>query len=75
MTEVTEFARRVERLCEYLLSRLYKENGRNGSEEQKFLEDLQNEALDIQADPSPVRNTLSGLMEFMGGFPPKTEES
>jgi hypothetical protein len=73
-SDIKEFAIRVERLCEFLLARLYSEVGRNGSDEQKILEDLRDEASDIQVSSAPIRDTLTGLKDFMGGLPEATKE-
>jgi hypothetical protein len=72
--DIKSFARRVERLCDFLLGRFYEENGRDGSDEQKILEDLKEEAANIQTTTAPVSETLSGLKDFMGGLPSKTKE-
>lgn len=66
-----KFAERVERLCDFLLGRLYTEVGRNGSDEQKILEDLRDDAAEMQQNVPPTEEVLTGLKDFMGGLTPE----
>jgi hypothetical protein len=72
---INDFAARVERLCDFLLSRIYEETGRTGSDEQKILEDLREEAVKIQVNGAPVKETLEGLKDFMGVLPMISKEA
>jgi hypothetical protein len=66
--EIKDFARRVERLCDFFISKATEETGRNGSEDLKVLEDLKNTAADIQFDRVTVMTQgIEGLSEYMNG--------
>lgn len=62
---VKDFAARVERLCDYFLSKIE----RNGSSDRKVLEDLKEISADIQFDRVEVVgiNSIEGLHDFMLG--------
>ena len=59
---IHEFARRVERVCDFLLS----QSDRNGSEDRRVIEDLKEDAADIQFDKKQI-NALEGLKDYMSG--------
>lgn len=79
--DLEDFARRVERLCDYLLDRLYEEIGKVDSSEQRILEDLKRDASDLvpqlhglhlqSSEEVAVSRTLGGLDVYMRGFPTK----
>jgi len=74
--EIREFARRVERVCEFFLNRLSEDNLRNGSKDVRTLEDLKNEAADIQFERAqPVSETIDGLDDYMRGLNAPFEEA
>ena len=74
--EIKEFAQRVERLCDFFLSRVSEETGRNGSNDQKVIEDLKEDAADIQCDRVQVKSeTLDGLYDYMHGADIVPEET
>ncbi len=63
--EIKEFAERVERVCDFLLSKMEK---RDGSDDLKVIEDLKEDAADIQFNKAVViSETLNGLSDFMKG--------
>lgn len=63
-TDIKEFASRVERLCEFLLAKMEK----NGSSDVVELQNLQDEAADIQANnTNVVSESIAGLSEYMKG--------
>lgn len=59
-----DFARRVERLCDFLLSK----TDRNGSDDVAILEDLKEEAADFQQQVE-VDVDIDGLKDYMSGTP------
>lgn len=66
--DIKKFARDVEKMCDFLLIRLSKEEGRDDSADQRVIEDLKNQAADIQFDRIQViSETLSGLADYMKG--------
>lgn len=66
--EIKDFARRVERLCNFFISKVTEETGRDGSLDLKVLEDLKNTAADIQFDRVRVIGmNIEGLSEYMHG--------
>lgn len=66
--EIKDFARRVERLCDFFLSKISEENGRDGSPDVKVLEDLKNISADIQFDQVQIiSNSIEGLRDYMNG--------
>lgn len=67
--DIKDFAKRVERLCDFLLDKLSDESGRDGSNDVKVIEDLKEDAADIQSDRVPlVSQTFSGLDSYMRGL-------
>lgn len=73
--EIRDFAIRVERLCDFLLAKISEENGRDGSRDQKMLEDLKEEAADIQIyHVESTTETVKGLYDFMHGVDPAPKE-
>lgn len=70
---IKEFAERVERLCDYILSRLSAEQARSGSKDVMVLERMKEDAADIQFDRvSLTENTLLGLYDHMFGVSEET---
>lgn len=69
-----EFASRVERVCEFVIDRLIQDRGRDGSKDQKVIEDLREDAADIQYDRVDLGYlSLDGLHDYVNGVPePKT---
>jgi hypothetical protein len=67
--DLKEFARRVERLCDFFIAKRIEETGRDGSKDLKILEDLKQEAADIQFDDDLVISTevFDGLYDLMNG--------
>jgi|NitcycUWRROWE17B_1032942.scaffolds.fasta_scaffold00038_2 hypothetical protein len=62
--DIKDFAIRVERLCEFLLAKVDKD----GSKDVVALQNLKEEAADIQADNSNViSESISGLSEYLKG--------
>lgn len=73
--ELKEFARRVERLCDYFIARAHEEIGRDGSKDLKILEDLKEDAADIQFDRTTITSeTLDGLYDYMNSVDIVPEE-
>jgi hypothetical protein len=68
---ITKFAERVERLCDFLLNKV---EDRSGSEDLKVIEDLKQDAADIQFNRSGV-GTIEGIHDYMHGIPPSEEET
>lgn len=63
-----DFARDVERLCDFLLDKASKEGIRDGSPDIVVIEDLRETAADIQFDRVKLTTeTLSGLSDYMKG--------
>lgn len=72
--DIKKFAERVERLCDFLLDKMSIETGLTGSESQKILEDLKDDAANIKMFGGRMaEKTLDGLHEFMRGFPKVSE--
>jgi predicted Ser/Thr protein kinase len=66
--ELKDFARDVERLCDFLLDKMSIEHGRIDSVDQRVIHDLKDKAADIQFDRiQVVSETLSGLADYMKG--------
>jgi hypothetical protein len=65
--DIKEFAIRVERLCDFFISKKIEDTGKDGSEDLKVLEDLKNDAATIQFEWKP--KTFDGLDNYMKGFP------
>jgi hypothetical protein len=69
--DIKEFARDVERLCDFLIDKLKQSGARDGSDDVKVIEDLKEIAADIQFDKVNVTTeTLSGLSAYMKGVSP-----
>lgn len=60
--KIEDFARRVERLCDFFLA----QGERDGSPDRKILEDLKEEAANVQFDMTRIGN-FEGLSDFMNG--------
>ena len=65
--DTKDFAIKVERLCDFLIDKYTVEQGRDGSPELKILEDLKDDAADIQAGAHGKSLFLEGLHEAMNG--------
>lgn len=66
--EIKTFARRVERLCDYLLVKQNGEIGRADLDDLKVIEDLKNDAADIQFNRvHMVSENFRGLSDYMKG--------
>jgi hypothetical protein len=64
--DLIEFAERVERVCDFFLSRV----GKDGSNDVKVLEQLKETAADLAtgtAVPDNAQGSLTGLFEYMSG--------
>jgi hypothetical protein len=64
--DLIEFAGRVERVCDFFLSRVSKD----GSDDVKVLEELKATAADLAtgtAVPDHAQGSLTGLSEYMSG--------
>lgn len=69
--ELEEFARRVERLCDFLLDKAHKAR-ESGSDDLRVVEDLKDDAADLQfGRASVVTNIFDGLTDYMAGLKPK----
>jgi hypothetical protein len=69
--EIKEFARRVEHLCDFFLSK----TERDGSKDRKIIEDLKEDAADIQFDQVEIASgVFTGLNDYMVGIPDSPEE-
>jgi hypothetical protein len=69
--DIKEFARDVERLCDFLIDKLKQAGERDGSADVMVIEDLKETAADIQFDKiSVATETLSGLSAYMKGASP-----
>jgi hypothetical protein len=63
--DLKDFAQRVERLCDFILDRTEE---RNGSTDLRVIEDLKQEAADIQFEQlQPATITVEGLSDYMKG--------
>lgn len=60
--DLKEFAQRVERMCDFFLNRVEK----NGSQDRKVIEDLKEDAADLQIHESKS-STVDGLRNYMHG--------
>jgi hypothetical protein len=70
--ELKEFAKRVEHLCDFFLSK----SEADGSNDRKVLEDLKEDAADIQFDQAEVDSgAYIGLDDYMRGIPNAPEEN
>lgn len=69
--EIKEFARRVEHVCDFFLSR----TEADGSKDRKILEDLKEDAADIQFDQADIASeAYSGLDDYIKGINTAPEE-
>jgi hypothetical protein len=68
-TSVVEFARRVERMCDFFIAKYTDETGRNGSDDLIALEKLKEEAANFQANPPGAVQVLEGFDNYMRGLP------
>lgn len=70
--EIKEFAERVERMCDFLIGKVIEENGRDESNDLKIIEDLKEDAADIQFDRVHAgTKAIEGLSDYMHGVIPK----
>jgi hypothetical protein len=70
--DVQEFARRVERVCDFFLSRIQE---KDGSADLRVIQDLKEDAADLQFAYNEIGYTsLSGLKEYMSGAPTKEQQ-
>lgn len=66
---ITKFAERVERLCDFVLDKLKDETGRR-SEDINVIKDLKEDAANIQFNRSgSASETFTGLHDYMQGIP------
>lgn len=66
--DVEEFARRVDKLCDFLLNAMRDEGELSGSSDIKVIQDLKDDAIDLSLNhASPVTKKLTGLSDFMKG--------
>lgn len=66
--EIKDFARDVEKLCDFLLTKIVNEQGADDSADQRIILDLKETAADIQFDKVQViSETLFGLADYMKG--------
>jgi hypothetical protein len=68
-TSVVEFARRVERMCDFFIAKYTDETGRNSSDDLIALETLKENAANFQANPPGVVSILEGFDNYMRGMP------
>lgn len=68
-TSVVEFARRVERMCDFFIAKVIDETGRNGSDDLVALEKLKEDAANFQANPQGAGSVLEGFDNYMRGMP------
>jgi hypothetical protein len=69
--EIKEFAKRVEHVCDFFLSR----SEANGSSDRKVLEDLKEDAADIQFKQIEITSgAYIGLDEYIRGINTASEE-
>lgn len=70
--EIKDFAKRVEHLCDFFLSKTEK----NGSKDRKIVEDLKEDAADIQFDQAEIASEpFTGLDAYMAGITTAPEEN
>lgn len=60
--DIKKFAERVERLCDFLLTK----TKRDGSDDVKIIEDLASDAANLQ---HPQTLNINGLNDYMNGVP------
>lgn len=69
--EIKDFAKRVEHVCDFFLSK----SERDGSDDRKVLEDLKEDAADIQFDQAEIESgAYSGLDDYVRGINNAPEE-
>lgn len=69
---IKEFAERVERLCDFMISKM----NNDGSKDLQVFQDLKEDAADIQTDRVRINEqTIEGLDDYMRGIPPKNRET
>jgi hypothetical protein len=69
--DIQDFAKRVERLCDFFLSRIKE---KDGSDDLRVIQDLKEDAADLQFSKSEFGyETLTGLNEYMSGAPQKEQ--
>lgn len=64
--DITEFARKVEGVCDFLLGKI---ELIDGSPDVRVIQDLKETAADILSGSSQVEMTLAGLDAFLRGYP------
>lgn len=69
--EVKEFAVRVERICDFFISRISEEARDLGSDDFKVLQELKDEAADLQFGVGVTTAGIEGLSDYIKGVPPK----
>jgi hypothetical protein len=70
--DVQDFARRVERVCDFFLSRIKE---KDGSADLRVIQDLKEDAADLQFAYNEIGyESLTGLKEFMSGAPNTKEQ-
>ena len=65
--EIKEFAQRVERVCDFLLAKA-SDAGETGSDDILVIEELKNDAADIQFGRKESLNLFSGLEKHVKGL-------
>jgi hypothetical protein len=69
--DIEDFARRTERLCDFFLAKIEEQIGKNESGDLKVIEDLKEEAANIQFlyihGRLGAAETVSGLHDYMNG--------
>ena len=69
--EIKDFAKRVEHVCDFFLSK----SEADGSNDRKVLEDLKEDAADIQFDQAEINSgAYIGLDDYMRGINNAPEE-
>lgn len=69
-----DFAERVERVCEFFLSRVSEETNKTGSHDLKVLQDLKEDAANLQfREDTPTLGAVTGLDAHMRGLPEAKE--
>lgn len=74
---IKRFAEQVERLCDFLVDRISEETGRNGSEDLKIIEQIREDAANLQFKGSGIASeTIHGLADYISGIhiPPTNEQ-
>lgn len=66
---ITKFAERVERLCDFFLAKISEEAGTDNTNDLKVINDLKQDAANIQFNRSGTKETLTGLYDYMNGVP------